>query len=63
MDLGSSNVLSQVLTLLLSEKSGLGIGDGNKDMQDLEKLTASLVERFQEDSPARTDNPSAAGGK
>jgi uncharacterized membrane protein YqiK len=63
VDLGSSNVLSQVLTLLLSEKSGLGIGDGNKDMQDLEKLTASLVERFQEDSPARTDNPSAAGGK
>ena len=46
LDLGSSNVLSQFLTLLLAEKSGLGITDGGKGLEDLEKLTASLSKKF-----------------
>jgi hypothetical protein len=48
LDLGSSNVFSQFLTLLLAEKSGLGVTEGGKGMEDLEKLTASLARRFEE---------------
>jgi uncharacterized membrane protein YqiK len=49
LDLGSSNVFSQFLTLLLAEKSGLGVTDGDgKGMEDLERLTASLAKKFEE---------------
>ena len=48
LDLGSSNVLSQFLTLLLAEKSGVGVTDGGKGMEDLEKLTASLAKKFEQ---------------
>jgi hypothetical protein len=47
MDIGSSNVFSQFLTLLLAEKSGLGIADGGKGVEELEKLTASLSKKFE----------------
>ena len=47
-DLGSSNVFSQFLTLLLAEKSGLGVADGAKGLEDLEKLTASLAKKFEQ---------------
>jgi uncharacterized membrane protein YqiK len=47
MDIGSSNVFSQFLTLLLAEKSGLGIADGGKGIEELEKLTASLSKKFE----------------
>src|SRR5262245_50970031 len=48
MDAGSANVFSQFLTLLLAEKSGLGIAEGNKGIEDLEKLTASLAKKFEQ---------------
>jgi len=47
MDIGSANVFSQFLTLLLAEKSGVGINDGGKGMEELEKLTASLARKFE----------------
>ncbi len=47
-DLGSSNVFSQFLTLLLAEKSGLGVTESGKGMEDLEKLTASLAKKFEQ---------------
>jgi regulator of protease activity HflC (stomatin/prohibitin superfamily) len=47
IDLGTSNVFSQFLTLLLAEKSGLGIVDGGKGIEDLEKLTTNLAQRFE----------------
>jgi hypothetical protein len=34
--------------LLLAEKSGLGVTEGNKGLEDLEKLTSSLAKRFEE---------------
>jgi hypothetical protein len=48
VDLGSSNVFSQFLTMLLAEKSGLGVTEGGKGMEDLEKLTASLARKFEQ---------------
>ena len=48
LDLGSSNVFSQFLTLLLAEKSGLGMTDGGKGLEDLERLTASLAKKFEQ---------------
>ena len=48
LDLGSSNVFSQFLTLLLAEKSGIGMTEGGKGMEDLEKLTASLAKKFEQ---------------
>jgi hypothetical protein len=36
------------LTILLAEKSGLGVTDGGKGMEDLEKLTASLARKFEQ---------------
>jgi len=47
-DPGSSNVFSQFLTLLLAEKSGLGVTETGKGMEDLEKLTASLAKKFEQ---------------
>ena len=53
LDLGSSNVFSQFLTLLLAEKSGLGVTEGGSGMEELEKLTASLAKKFAEEVTAR----------
>ncbi len=47
-DLSSYNIFSQFLTLLLAEKSGLGVGGNTKDMEDLERLTSNLVKKFEE---------------
>jgi uncharacterized membrane protein YqiK len=47
MDVGSANVFSQFLTLLLAEKSGLGITGDQKGTEELEKLTASLAKKFE----------------
>jgi uncharacterized membrane protein YqiK len=47
-DPAASNVFSQFLTLLLAEKSGLGVTDSGKGMEDLEKLTASLAKKFEQ---------------
>jgi uncharacterized membrane protein YqiK len=48
LDLGSSNVFSQFLTLLLAEKSGLGLTEGDAGTQELERLTASLAKKFEQ---------------
>jgi hypothetical protein len=48
MDLSSSNVFSQFLTLLLAEKSGLGLTESPQGMEDLEKQTASLAKKFEQ---------------
>jgi len=48
VDLGSSNVFSQFLTLLLAEKSGLGLTEGAKGLEDLERLTANLAKKFEQ---------------
>jgi uncharacterized membrane protein YqiK len=48
MDAGSANVFSQFLTLLLAEKSGMGITEGGKGLDELEKLTASLAKKFEQ---------------
>ena len=48
VDLGSSNVFSQFLTMLLAEKSGLGVTESGKGTEDLEKLTASLARKFEQ---------------
>jgi hypothetical protein len=41
-------VFSQFLTLLLAEKSGLGISDGGKGVEELEKLASDLTKRFEQ---------------
>jgi len=48
VDLGSSNVFSQFLTLLLAERSGMGLTEGTKGMEDLERLTANLAKKFEQ---------------
>ncbi len=48
VDLGSSNVFSQFLTLLLAEKSGMGLTERTQGMEDLEKLTANLSKKFEQ---------------
>jgi uncharacterized membrane protein YqiK len=53
LDLGSSNVFSQFLTLLLAEKSGIGMTEGGKGMEELEKLTASMAKKFEEESAVK----------
>ena len=57
MDLGSSNVFSQFLTLLLAEKSGIGLTEGTQGMEDLERLTANLAKKFEQSFAGET--PSA----
>jgi len=48
VDLGSSNVFSQFLTLLLAEKSGMGLTESAKGLEDLERLTANLAKKFEQ---------------
>jgi len=48
MDIASSNLFSQFLTLLLADKAGMGIAEGAKGLEELEKLTASLAKRFEQ---------------
>ena len=47
LDPSSSNVLTQFLTLLLAEKSGVGLAGSREGLDDLEKLAASLAKRFE----------------
>ena len=63
LDLGSSNVFSQFLTLLLAEKSGIGVTESGKGVEDLEKLTASLAKKFEQAvvAEATTENVSGSG--
>jgi uncharacterized membrane protein YqiK len=46
LDLGSSNVLSQLLTLLLAEKAGIGLEEKPKGLEELEKFAEDLTKRF-----------------
>lgn len=46
LDLGSSNVLSQLLTLLLAGKAGIGIGEKPQGLEELEKFAEELTKRF-----------------
>jgi uncharacterized membrane protein YqiK len=48
LDLSSSNLFSQFVTLLLAERAGFSLAEGTKDMEELEKLTARLTSRFQQ---------------
>jgi hypothetical protein len=62
LDLGGSNVFSQFLTLLLAEKAGIGVTEGGKGTEDLEKLTASLAKKFEQaltaaDMEGQPENP------
>jgi len=61
LDLGSSNVFSQFLTLLLAEKSGIGMTEGGKNMEDLEKLTSSLAKRFEQAVAAEAVSENLSG--
>jgi uncharacterized membrane protein YqiK len=54
LDLGSSNVFSQFLTLLLAEKSGIGLTEGAKGVEDLERLTANLAKKFEQSFGSET---------
>jgi len=63
VDLGSSNVFSQFLTLLLAEKSGLGVAEGGQGMEDLEKLTASVAKKFEQAVAAEGSESLSGSGK
>ena len=57
MDLVASNDFSQFLTLLLAEKSGMGLTERAKGIEDLERLTANLAKKFEQSFTSET--PSA----
>lgn len=45
-DFGGSNVLSQLLTLLLAEKAGLGLEEKPRGLEELEKFADELTKRY-----------------
>jgi uncharacterized membrane protein YqiK len=47
-DLGSVNLLSQVLGLLLSEKAGIGMAENSAGLESLEKFTQEITKRVNE---------------
>jgi len=61
LDLGSSNVFSQFLTLLLAEKSGIGVTEGSTGLEDLEKLTASMAKKFEQAAVAEAAPEGVSG--
>jgi len=48
VDLSSSNVFGQLLTLLLAEKAGLSMGEKAPGFQELEKFTQELTKKFSQ---------------
>jgi uncharacterized membrane protein YqiK len=59
LDLTTSNVFGQLLTLLLAEKAGIGITEKPKGLDELEKFTAVLTERFSQNAPPHPQTPPA----
>jgi uncharacterized membrane protein YqiK len=59
-ELGSVNVLSQLLTLLLAEKAGMGITEKTQDLEALEKFTAELTRKMAESKDDITAAPEPA---
>ncbi len=51
-EIGSVNVLSQLLSLLLAEKAGIGITEKTQDLEALEKFTAELTKKMAETKDA-----------
>ncbi|HXI83411.1 MAG TPA: SPFH domain-containing protein [Verrucomicrobiae bacterium] len=54
-DLGSVNLLSQVLALLLGEKAGIGMAENAAGLESLEKFTEEITKRVNEPQ-AEADN-------
>ena len=48
VDLSSSNVFGQLITLLLAEKAGLSMGEKTPGLQELEKFTQELTKKFSQ---------------
>jgi uncharacterized membrane protein YqiK len=46
--LGATNIVSQLLALLLAEKAGLGIGDATGATQDLERIAQDMAQKAAE---------------
>ena len=58
----SGSILGIVaLTLLLAEKSGLGVTQPGRDTEELERLTASLAKRFEQAVEADISGGSSTG--
>ncbi len=49
VELGSVNVLSQLLGLLLAEKAGMGMTEKTQDLEALEQFTAQLTRKMAEE--------------
>ena len=47
-EMGSVNLLSQLLGLLLAEKAGIGVNEGGAELAELEKLTTELTRKAAE---------------
>jgi hypothetical protein len=45
---GATNIVSQLLALLLAEKAGLGVGDAAKGIEDLERIARDMAQRAAE---------------
>ena len=58
-DLGSVNLLSQLLGLLLAEKAGIGVTEKGQGLETLEKFTDDLTQRLKQEAAASAGN----GGK
>jgi uncharacterized membrane protein YqiK len=55
-DFASASTLGQLLTLLLSEKAGIGITEKSPDLEELEKFTAQLTKRMSEERATAADH-------
>jgi uncharacterized membrane protein YqiK len=51
MDLGSSNVFSRLVALLLADKAGFGVDEKPKGLEDLEKFAQGMTRRFSGADP------------
>jgi uncharacterized membrane protein YqiK len=58
LDLGSANVFSRLITLLLAEKSGFAFDEKSPGLQELQKYADELARRSREAPPTSGDNAS-----
>jgi len=60
VDLGSSNVFSQLITLMLAEKAGLDVASKAEGLDELQKLADDLTRRFGTAAAEAGETPAEA---
>jgi hypothetical protein len=63
LEVGSVNVASQLLSLLLAEKAGINVSENSPELAELEKFAAELTRKTAGNKAATTVGAERNGGR